>query len=177
MLKILVNGVTLGLIKGDITESDTDAIVNAANTNLKLGSGVAGAIRVKGGESIQKECDAIGYCPLGSAVITGGGNLKAKYVVHAAGPRYGIDPAPEKNLYGAVFTSLMTAEAKGLSSIALPAVSMGINGFPEDEAAEIIIKAITDFAENAPENLKKIVICLFSDKDLSVFERAAARKF
>ncbi|QAR33095.1 macro domain-containing protein [Geovibrio thiophilus] len=176
MLKILVNGVTLGLIKGDITETDTDAIVNAANTNLKLGTGVAGAIKAKGGESIQKECDAIGYCPLGSAVITGGGDLKVKFVIHAVGPRYGIDPAPDKNLYGAVFSSLMTAETKGLTSISLPAISMGINGFPEDEAAGIIIKAITDFAEHSPETLKKIVICLFSDKDLAIFEKAAAKK-
>jgi O-acetyl-ADP-ribose deacetylase (regulator of RNase III) len=175
MLKMLVNGVTLGLVKGDITETEMDAIVNAENTNLKLGSGVAGAIRTKGGDSIQKECDEIGYCPLGSAVITGGGNLKARYVIHAVGPRYGIDPAPEKNLYGAVFSSLMTAETKGLSSIALPAISMGINGFPEDEAAGIIIKAVSDFAEHSPESLKKVVVCLYSDKDLAVFEKAAKK--
>ena len=86
---IKINNKTLELAEGDITELNTDAIVNAANASLILGAGVAGAIRAKGGPSIQQECDEIGGCPVGGAVITGGGNLKARHVIHAVGPRKG----------------------------------------------------------------------------------------
>ncbi len=88
-MKLQVNQSEIELIQGDITENDTDAIVNAASSQLILGAGVAGAIRSKGGPSIQEECNAIGHCPVGGAVITGGGNLKARHVVHAVGPRQG----------------------------------------------------------------------------------------
>ncbi|MEE8268629.1 MAG: macro domain-containing protein, partial [Nitrospinaceae bacterium] len=88
-MKLQVNQSEIELVQGDITESDTDAIVNAANSQLTLGAGVAGAIRSKGGPSIQEECNAIGHCPVGGAVITGGGNLKARHVIHTVGPRQG----------------------------------------------------------------------------------------
>lgn len=161
--------VTVSYIKGDITELLTDAIVNPANSALKLGGGVAGAIARKGGEEIQKECDKIGYCPVGQAVITSGGNLKAKYVIHAVGPRYGIDNPSDKLLYDAVFNSLKVAEENKLSSIALPAISTGIFGYPKREAAEIITKAIHDFIETGPKYLRDIVLCLFDDEDYNIF--------
>ncbi|KAA0257976.1 macro domain-containing protein [Deferribacter autotrophicus] len=165
-----VNEVLIIIKQGDITKEKVDAIVNAANSALKMGGGVAGAIRKAGGEKIQQECDKIGYCPLGDAVVTNGGKLYAKYVVHAVGPRYGIDPEPEKNLYNAVYNSLKKGEEKGISSIALPAISTGIFGYPLDEAAEIILKAVKDFCEKEAKSIKIVVMCLFSDKDLKVFE-------
>jgi O-acetyl-ADP-ribose deacetylase (regulator of RNase III) len=99
-MEITINNRTLRLVEGDITELDVDAIVNAANQYLQLGSGVAGAIRTKGGPSIQRECDQIGRCPVGGAVITGGGNLKARHVIHAVGP-HGSDRDADEKLIGA----------------------------------------------------------------------------
>ena len=96
-MQVQINGKTLELAEGDITELNTDAIVNAANASLILGAGVAGAIRTKGGPDIQQECDEIGGCPVGGAVITGGGNLKARHVIHAVGPRKGEGEAKRKN--------------------------------------------------------------------------------
>ncbi|MGA1846484.1 macro domain-containing protein [Deferribacter abyssi] len=165
-----LNEVLLIIKQGDITKEKVDAIVNAANTALKMGGGVAGAIRKAGGEEIQVECDNIGYCPLGDAVVTSGGKLYARYVVHTVGPRYGIDIEPEKNLYNAVYNSLKKGDGKGVSSIALPAISTGIFGYPLDEAAEIILKAIKDFCEKDAKNIRLIVLCLFSDRDLNVFK-------
>ncbi len=165
------NNVTLIIKQGDITEEKTDAIVNPANSHLKLGGGVAGAILKKGGFEIQKECDKIGFCPLGEAVITTGGNLPAKYVIHTVGPRYGIDPNPAESLYNAVFNSLKIADINKLKSISLPAISTGIFGYPLNEAADIILKAINDFVEANPENIKEIHLILFSNKDLEAFKR------
>lgn len=158
------------LIQGDITDLEVDCVVNPANSSLVLGSGVAGSIREKGGSEIQKECNEIGGCPLGEAVITGGGKLKAKYVIHAVGPRYNIDPEPAKYLYAAVSNSLKLADNKQLKSIALPAISTGTFGYPVKSAAEIILKAIVDFANSGGSCLKKITVCLFSKNDLSIFE-------
>jgi O-acetyl-ADP-ribose deacetylase (regulator of RNase III) len=165
-----INGVLVKLIKGDITDIETIAIVNPANTSLLLGGGVAGRIREKGGYKIQKECDELKYCPLGEAVITSGGNLKAKYVIHAVGPRYNIDPEPEKYLAMAVFNALKRAKEKKITSIAMPAISTGIFGYPLEEASEIIIKAILDFIKKDNGVLQNIIICLYSEKDLNVFE-------
>lgn len=160
-------------LKGDITELSTDAIVNPANSMLKLGGGVAGAIARKGGPSIQAECDKIGYCPVGNAVITTGGSLKAKYVIHAVGPRYNIDKPSDQLLYDAVKSALRLAEENKLTSIALPAISTGIFGYPKEEAAKVITKAIYDFVDLKPTFIKKIVLCLFDDEDYLVFSKYA----
>src|SRR5437868_887631 len=127
-MEVMINGRTLALVEGDITEQDTDAIVNAANQHLQLGAGVAGAIRSKGGPSIQRECDEIGHCPVGGAVITGGGNLKARHVIHAVGP-HGGDADADEMLASATKSSLQVAEQNQLRSIAFPAISTGVFGF------------------------------------------------
>jgi len=167
-INININGTDFQLIKGDVTELDTDAIVNAANSQLQLGAGVAGAILAKGGAEIQRECDEIGSCPLGDAVITTGGNLKAKYVIHAVGPRYGIDPDPELNLKSAVKNSIKLADSKGLKSIGLPAVSTGIYGYPLDEAARAIVSSVMETLYYGT-SLERVVLCLFTENDYKVF--------
>src|SRR6476620_6760866 len=121
----------LELVEGDITELEVDAIVNAANEHLQLGTGVAGAIRQKGGPSIQVECDRIGGAPVGTAVMTGAGNLKARRVIHAVGPRMG-EGDEDKKLASAVRAALGLADRRGMKSIALPAISTGTFGFPID---------------------------------------------
>ncbi|MEM2065881.1 MAG: macro domain-containing protein, partial [Candidatus Caldarchaeum sp.] len=119
---VKVRGTEVICLKGDITEVEADAIVNAANQWLKMGGGVAGAILRKGGPSIQEECDRIGYCPVGGAVITGAGKLKARYVIHAVGPRMG-EGDEERKLRDAVINSLKLADTYNLTSIAMPAIS------------------------------------------------------
>ena len=126
-MQIHINNKTLELAEGDITELHTDAIVNAANASLILGAGVAGAIRTNGGPAIQEECNEIGGCPVGGAVITTGGSLKARYVIHAVGPRKGEGDEEEK-LINATLNSLKVANDNGLKSIGFPAISTGFRG-------------------------------------------------
>ena len=127
------------ILQGDLTEQDADAIVNAANNDLQLGGGVAGAIRRKGGPDIQAECDRIGTIPLGEAAITTGGHLKARYVIHAASMRLG-DETTEENLRLSTRSSLLRAKEKGLRSVAFPAVGTGIAGFPMRRCAEVMLE-------------------------------------
>src|SRR6266508_5652905 len=122
---------SIELIQGDITSLRVDAIVNAANEHLQLGAGVAGAVRRKGGPSVQQECDRIGGCAVGGTVVTGGGNLSVRWVIHAVGPVWhGGQEGEEKLLASAVRSSLERAEEIGAKSIALPAISTGVYGFP-----------------------------------------------
>jgi len=164
--EVRIGGCRVSLVQGDITEQTTDAIVNAANSALQLGAGVAGAIRSKGGPAIQQECDRIGGTPVGSAVITGAGQLPARHVIHAVGPRGGEAEA-ERKLAGAVLSSLQLAEQHRLKSITLPAISTGIFGFPLAEAARILLHESLQFA--ATTSLEEIRFCLFSAADLAVF--------
>jgi len=127
------------ILQGDLTAQDADAIVNAANNDLQLGGGVAGAIRRKGGPAIQEECDRIGPIPLGEAAVTGGGNLKARYVIHAASMRLG-EPTGEPNLRASTRASLLHAKELGIRSIAFPAVGAGIAGFPMRRCAEVMLE-------------------------------------
>jgi O-acetyl-ADP-ribose deacetylase (regulator of RNase III) len=127
------------ILQGDLTDQDADAIVNAANNDLQLGGGVAGAIRRKGGPGIQIECDRIGPIPLGEAAVTAGGSLRARWVIHAASMRLG-EPTEEKPLRLAARASLLRAKEKGLRSIAFPAVGTGIAGFPMRRCAEVMIE-------------------------------------
>ena len=166
---------TIKFYQGDITELDTEAIVNAANASLILGGGVAGAIRRKGGPSIQEECNKIGGTTVGEAVVTGAGDLKAKYVIHAVGPRYGEGNEDEK-LKNATLNALKRAQEKKMRSIALPAISTGIFGFPLDRAATIIVKTVKDFLAT-PSSLKLIVFALFDKQSYDTFIKVSKEEF
>ena len=172
-LERLVGEKRLRLVEGDITEMETQAIVNAANENLVLGGGVAGAIRTKGGPRIQKECNAIGPTPVGRAALTTAGELKADYVIHAVGPRWG-EGNEEQKLESAIRSSLELASQHGLTSVALPAVSTGIFGFPLKKAAEISIRTALGHLRGAT-SLKEIVFCLYGREAFGEFAAALER--
>ncbi|MBW1677056.1 MAG: macro domain-containing protein [Deltaproteobacteria bacterium] len=172
-----VGHAVLEVSQGDITEMDTDAIVNAANAQLILGAGVAGAIRTKGGPKIQEECDAIGGTFVGGAVITTGGNLKARHVIHAVGPRMGEGNEDEK-LKNATLNSLKVADENNLTSITFPAISTGIFGFPKERwgifgfpkerCAEIMLGTVIDYLKG-DTGLKRVVFCLHGASSYEIF--------
>ncbi len=166
-------GKKIRIVQGDITERDVDAIVNAANSHLKHGGGVAGAIVRKGGQIIQEESDRIGFVPVGSAAITGAGSLPCKAVIHAVGPRMGEGDEDNK-LASAVKSSLKLASEKGFRSISLPAISSGIFGFPKDRCAHILIREAKRFVDENPDtSLELIEFCLFDDETTGYFVREA----
>jgi O-acetyl-ADP-ribose deacetylase (regulator of RNase III) len=160
------------LTRADITATQVDAIVNAANEALQLGSGVAGAIRQHGGPAIQEECDRIGTCAVGQAVVTRAGKLRAKWVIHAVGPVWkGGTFGEEMLLASAVLQALRRGEDIGATSIAIPAISTGVFGFPLDMAAAISVAAARSFAPTA-EYVQRIVFCLYDEQAYSAFETA-----
>ena len=145
-MEVITHGTTIALAVGDITKESTDAIVNAANSGLRGGGGVDGAIHRAGGPAIMAECRQIGYCPTGQAVITTGGNLKARYVIHTVGPVYRGGTKGEAGLLRSAYrTSLMLAAQRGLKSVAFPAISAGIYGYPLHEAARIALTTTIEF--------------------------------
>jgi O-acetyl-ADP-ribose deacetylase len=159
------------LLKGNIVTLEQDAIVNAANSGLVMGGGVAGAIRRAGGETIHAECDRIGGTPVGTAVITGGGRLPATHVIHAVGPRAG-EGDEEKKLAGATRCSLEVADGNGLRSIAFPAISTGIFGFPLEDCARIMLQTTIDYLSSGRHSLEEVTFCLFDNNALEEFGRA-----
>lgn len=170
-MRRVINKVILELVQGDITDLATDAIVNAANESLQLGGGVAGAIRRRGGSTIQRECDDIGGTPVGTAVKTSGGNLKTRYVIHAVGPRWGEGNEDQK-LANAVHSALILADSKQLRSIAFPAISTGIFGFPKEQAAKIILSTTITYLNETKTSLRRIIFCLYDPTTLIIFEDA-----
>ncbi len=154
--------------KGDITEAEVDAVVNAANNDLQLGAGVAGAIRTKGGPRIQEECDRIGPVRLGETAVTTAGNLKAYYVIHAASMQLGGRTTAE-SLRNSTRNSLLRAEEKGFKTIAFPAIGTGIAGFPMQDCAEIMIGEVLEHLKSRT-SLEKIYFVLFDDAALKTFE-------
>lgn len=173
-MKVDITNSVIELIDGDITEMDTDAIVNAANAQLILGGGVAGAIRRKGGPTIQQECYKAGGTFVGGAVITTGGNLKAKFVIHAVGPQMGEGDEDAK-LKNATLNSLKLADKHKLQSIAFPAISTGIFGFPIERCAEIMLRTTIDYLKGET-GLKKVVFCLFGRESYMAFENQLKRE-
>ncbi|PVX27857.1 MAG: O-acetyl-ADP-ribose deacetylase [Candidatus Bathyarchaeum sp.] len=169
-MKVNINNTVLELVKGDITDQTTDAIVNAANAALQLGGGVAGAIRRRGGPAIQEECNKIGAARVGGAVITTGGNLPARHVIHAVGPIHGDDHEDDK-LKDATLNSLKLADKHRLKSLAFPAISTGIFGFPKDRCATIMLSTSIAYLEG-PTGLEKVVFCLYGKEMLEIFEHA-----
>ena len=153
--KVLPNNRVIKVILGDITEEETDAIVNAANSRLQHGGGVAGAIVRKGGRIIQEESNKIGYCPVGDAVYTSAGNLKAKYVIHAVGPMWG-EGDEEKKLRSAVRRALEVATELKLKSVALPAISTGIFGYPKEEGTKVILDEVVKFLKERETTLQEV---------------------
>jgi len=160
------------VLQGDITEQETEAIVNAANNRLIMGGGVAGAIRRKGGQEIQEECSKAGPIPIGEAAVTGAGKLKAKYVIHAATMGMDFDTDEEK-IRSSVRNSLKRAEEKKIGSIAFPALGCGVGGFPERRAAEIMLEEIkAHLKEFADSSLKEIVFVLYDKASYDAFREA-----
>lgn len=157
------------LEQGDLTEADVDAIVNAANNDLQLGGGVAGAIRRKGGPAIQQECNQIGPIEIGGAAITTGGNLKAKYVIHAASMRLGGATTAE-SLRNSTRNSLARAKEKGIRRVAFPAVGTGIAGFPREECAAIMLEEVVSYLEGET-SVEQVRFVLFDQAALKVFEQ------
>jgi O-acetyl-ADP-ribose deacetylase (regulator of RNase III) len=157
------------LQQGDLTEMDVDAIVNAANNDLQLGGGLAGVIRRRGGESIQRECNQIGAIPLGGAAITSGGRLKAPHILHAASMELG-GHTTSRALRGSTAHALRIAAEKGLRTIAFPAVGTGIGGFPLSECAAIMLREAAEHLKR-PTTLEKIYFVLFDSKALAAFEK------
>ena len=169
MREIEVNNSKIRLVQGDITKLGTDAIVNAANSQLILGGGVAGAIRSKGGPTVQEECNRIGGTFVGGAVITTGGDLKAKHVIHAVGPRMGEGNEDEK-LKNATLNSLRLMDDNNLKSIAFPAISTGIFGYPIDRCSKIMIATAKEYLSGNTQ-VNEIIFCLYTTSDFEVFDK------
>ena len=160
--------------QGDLTEAAVDAIVNAANNDLELGGGVAGAIRRKGGPAIQEECNRIGSIPIGEAALTTGGKLKARYVIHAASMRLGGRTTAE-SLRASTRNSLSRAAEKNLKTIAFPAVGTGIAGFPMRECAEIMLEEVVQQMKGKT-SLQQVRFVLFDAPALETFRQVWAEK-
>lgn len=167
------------LLQGDITDMDTDAIVNAANSSLMGGGGVDGAIHRKGGPRILEECKRLrarkwpGGLPTGKATITSGGNLKAKHVIHTVGPIWhgGNQKEPEL-LAEAYWNSLKLGSSEGLKTIAVPSISTGAYGYPIEKASRVALTAVKEFLEKEG-NFCKVIFVLFAKNDLEIYKEAA----
>ena len=170
MKEWITEGKKIKLVEGNLALLDVEAVVNAANKNLVLGGGVAGAVRKFGGSSIQEECNKIGPIAVGEAVITSGGDLKAKHVIHAVGPVYGEGNEDEK-LASAVLNSLKIAKEKKIKHIAFPAISTGIFMFPLKRCSEIMIEVAIEFLKDKEnKNPEEIIFCLYGQEAYHVFQ-------
>jgi len=171
-MKISIHQSTLEIAQGDITQQDTEAIGNAANSALAGGGGVDGAIHRAGGPSIMSELRTkYKGCPTGSAVITGGGNLKANYVIHAVGPRYSGSPRDPELLASAYRKSLELCTQNKITSIAFPSISTGIYGYPVEEASRIALKTVMDNLKDHPE-IKLVRFVLFDTRTFDVYKKS-----
>ena len=167
-------GRTVEILQGDLTQQDVDAIVNAANNDLELGGGVAGAIARAGGPTIQAECRAIGPIAIGDAAITSGGKLTARFVIHAASMRLGGRTNAE-SLRGSTRRSLEIANQRQLRSIAFPAVGTGIARFPMDDCARIMVEEVVTHARSGT-SLNEVRFVLFGADAEAAFRREAERQ-
>ncbi len=171
-MRLQINQSIIELVRGDIVQQDVDAIVNAANTTLLGGGGVDGAIHRAAGPELLAECRTLGGCPTGEARITRGYRLKARYIIHAVGPIYRGQPHDAELLASAYRASLELAAQHGLESVAFPAISTGIYGYPLDEAAPIALDTVRGFLQqNTSVRLVRFV--LFDERAYTAFERAA----
>ena len=159
----------LEVMQGDITQLAVDAIVNAANTSLLGGGGVDGAIHRAAGTGLLEECRTLGGCPTGEARITGGYNLAARHVIHTVGPVYSGKPRDKTLLASCYRNSLQLASDNNLTSVAFPAISCGVYGYPVEEACKIAVDTTCRFLEANPA-IKRLIFMLFSPADLNVYE-------
>lgn len=165
-----IKDTVIQVIKGDLTEQNVDAIVNAANNQLVMGGGMAGAIKKKGGPSIQEEANKLAPIAVGEAIVTGAGNLKAKYVIHAAtmGMDFETDEIKIRNSFA---NSLKRAEEKTITSIAFPALGCGVGGFPLEKAAKIMAEELVNHLKK-PSSLQKVFFVLLDEPGAELFEKA-----
>jgi O-acetyl-ADP-ribose deacetylase (regulator of RNase III) len=165
----------LEVVQGDITEYAVDAIVNAANDHLWMGAGVAGAIKRKGGQVIEDEAVRQGPIPIGEAVVTGGGTLQARYVIHAAAMGQDLTTHAEL-IRQATRNSLVRAAELGVTSLALPALGTGVGGFSMPEAARVMLEAVHTALQDTPQtSLRRVLFVLFTSDALQAFDEALAR--
>jgi O-acetyl-ADP-ribose deacetylase (regulator of RNase III) len=166
-----VHGVTVECVRGDITaQDDLAAIVNAANAELRSGGGVAGAIHRAAGPGLEEEARPLAPIRPGEAVITGGHDLPNRYVIHTLGPVYGQDRPEEELLANCYRNALALAEENGIDSIAFPAISTGVFGYPVEEAAEVALRTVVEEAESL-EHVRLIRFVLFGERDFEVHEK------
>jgi len=173
-MQVRIGQSVLELVEGDITQQDTEAIVNAANEQLRVGGGVDGAINRAGGPKIQEEARRIGRCPTGQAVITTGGNLKARYVIHTVGPIYHGGQQGEPELLASAYReSLKLASARGIKSLAFPSLSTGVYGYPVPDAARVALGTVKDYLAQHPE-IELVRFVLFGKSTYEAFAKALA---
>ncbi len=171
-MEVKVNQSTLEILQGDITQQEITAIGNAANSALAGGGGVDGAIHRAGGPRIMSELKSkYRGCPTGSAVLTGGGNLKARYVIHAVGPRYSGAPKDSELLSGAYRRSLELCTQNQIDAIAFPSISTGIYGYPVKEASRIALRTVIDYLKAHPE-IKMVRFVLFDSRTFETYEES-----
>ncbi|MBC7114633.1 MAG: macro domain-containing protein [Archaeoglobi archaeon] len=171
-MRVEISGVTLELVKGDITsQPDIEAIVNSANRWLKPGGGVSGAIHRAAGEELAKECEKLAPIEVGEAVITKAYKLPNSYVIHVLGPVYGKDKPEDELLSKCYENALRLADERGVRSVAFPSISTGIFGYPVEEASRVALRTVFRVAPGL-RNVRKIRFVLFSEDDLRAYERA-----
>lgn len=170
MMELKINKTVIELRQGDITKQTVEAIVNAANSRLAGGGGVDGAIHRAGGPAIMKECRKIGQCPTGNAVITTGGRLYAKHVIHTVGPVYRNGKSEEPKLLGNAYqNSLKVAERAQIKTIAFPSISTGVYGYPIKEASKIALSTVIDYLKGET-GIERVVFVLFSNYDFEIYK-------
>ena len=170
-MQVSVNQSLLELVEGDITQQETDAIVNAANSSLLGGGGVDGAIHRAAGPDLLAECRTLGGCPPGEARLTRGYRLKARYVIHGVGPIYSGTPRDAELLAGVHRNALQLASAHGIASVAFPAISTGVYGYPPEEAAPVALRTALDYLRGHPD-IKLVRFVLFGPRAYQVYAAA-----
>lgn len=171
---ILSNDKKIILICGDITERKVDVIVNAANSNLRHGGGVAGAILKKGGRMIQVESDKIGFVPVGQAVITTSGNLPCSAIIHTVGPMMG-EGNEDNKLIKSILNTLLLATKKEFKTISIPAISAGIFGFPKERCANILLSETLNFLSNTKTSIRIVEFCILDKETLNYFKTTLSK--
>jgi O-acetyl-ADP-ribose deacetylase (regulator of RNase III) len=158
-------------VTGDLTTLKVDVIVNAANSSLLGGGGVDGAIHRAAGPELLRECRHLGGCRTGEAKLTAGYNLPASYVVHTVGPIYSSGSAGQADQLASCYSnSLRLAESVGASSVAFPAISTGVYGYPKQEAAEIAVRTVTNYFNSVSSSIQKVLFVCFSESDYKIYQ-------